>query len=145
VWGSAYNTTLHRLIILQKRAIRTIDNCHYCSHTEPLFKQLNILKLKNIYIFSCCMFMYKFKNKILPNVCECLLMLNMNYNSAYCLRNVSDFTSPLHRTNVIEKYIKVCGPKFGNTVSNDIKILPTELSFKLNLRYSLIVKYSATD
>ena len=92
------------------------------------------------------MFMYKFKNKILPNVCECLLMLNINYNSnAYCLRNVSDFTSPLYRTNVREKCIKVCGPKFWNTVSNDIQILPTELSFKLNLRYSLIVKYNATD
>src|SRR5579872_2249598 len=52
VWGSAYNTTLHRLTILQKRATRAIDNCHYRSHTEPLFKKLNILKINDIYIFA---------------------------------------------------------------------------------------------
>src|SRR5579872_4641501 len=36
VWGSAYNTALHRLLVLQKRAIRTISNSHYRSHTEPI-------------------------------------------------------------------------------------------------------------
>src|ERR1700730_7827150 len=52
VWGSAYNTALHRLIVLQKPAIRTINNSHYRSHTESLFKKLNILKLNNVYILT---------------------------------------------------------------------------------------------
>ena len=83
---------------------------------------------------------------MLPNVCECLLMLNMNYNSnTYYLRNVSDIAIPLYRTTVREKCIKVCGPKYWDTLSYDIRILTTELSFKLKLRCSLINKYNATD
>ena len=79
--GSAYNTTPNRLTLLQKRAIRTNDNSHYRSHSKTTIYKLNILKLNYIYLFSCCMFIYKFKNKMLPNVCECLFMLNINYKS----------------------------------------------------------------
>src|SRR5579872_5367806 len=56
VWGSAYNTALHRLIVPQKRAIRTTNNSHYQSHTEPFLKKLNILKLNDVNVLSCCMF-----------------------------------------------------------------------------------------
>ena len=51
VWGSAYNTALHRLIVLQKPAIRTINNSHYRNHTEPLFKSLSFLNL-TMYMYS---------------------------------------------------------------------------------------------
>ena len=92
------------------------------------------------------MFMYKFKNKLLPNVCGCLLTLNVDYSlNTYCLRNVNDFASPLHRTSIREKCIKVCGPKYWNTVPIDIKTIATEHSFKFNLRHSLIIKYSNID
>lgn len=143
IWGSAYKTTLHRLEILQKRAVRIIDNSHYLSHSEPLFKKYNFLKLYDIYFFSICMFMYKFKYQMLPNVCQCLLMLNIEYNSStYCLRNVGVFAIPLHRTTVRAKCIKVCGPKYWDSVSDDIKSVPTEHNFKSKLRLSIIDKYN---
>ena len=95
---------------------------------------------------SCCVFLYKFKNQVLPNSCKCLLTLNINNNfNAYSLRKVSDFIIPLYRTTIREKSIKVFGPKVWDTVPNNIKIQPTELSFKLNFRYSLINKYRATN
>src|SRR3984893_16336859 len=45
VWGSAYNTALHRLIILQKRAIRTIDNCITAVALSHYLKNLAFLNL----------------------------------------------------------------------------------------------------
>ena len=45
LWG--FNT--HRLIKLQKRAIRIITDSKYNSHTEPLLKSLNILKINDIF------------------------------------------------------------------------------------------------
>jgi len=36
-WGNANKTVLHRSIVLQKRALRIINNANYNGHTDPLF------------------------------------------------------------------------------------------------------------
>ena len=43
-WGSASNSHLDRLFKLQKRAIRLINHSSFYAHTEPIFKDLKILK-----------------------------------------------------------------------------------------------------
>ena len=53
VWGYTYQATLHLLVILQKRMIRIITFTDYYEHTSPLFKSLNILKIR-FSILSCC-------------------------------------------------------------------------------------------
>ena len=65
-WGNASQVTLKRTNILQKRAIRTICRANYDSHTEPLFKQLNIMKLKEQYEYEAAIHMYKFVHNKLP-------------------------------------------------------------------------------
>ncbi len=49
IWGNAHALILRKTVLLQKRAIRYIDNASYNSHTEPLFKKYNILKLHDQY------------------------------------------------------------------------------------------------
>ena len=39
LWGSASQKVIAKTIILQKRAVRIINNAPYNSHTEPLFKE----------------------------------------------------------------------------------------------------------
>ena len=56
LWGHD-NTRLHKL---QKRAIRTITNLIYNSHTEPICKLLNIIKLPDLYKLE----LYKLNYKI---------------------------------------------------------------------------------
>jgi len=48
IWGNTYRTTLKPLITLQKRAIRTITLSKPDEHSEPLFKDLEILKLTDL-------------------------------------------------------------------------------------------------
>ena len=43
VWGSAYKKSLHPLVILQKKCIRTITKSEFLAHTKPLFKNSKIL------------------------------------------------------------------------------------------------------
>ena len=40
-WGSQ----IDKLFKLQKKAVRIITNASFNSHTDPLFKQLNLLKV----------------------------------------------------------------------------------------------------
>ena len=65
-WSNASQVTLKRTNILQKRAIRTICRANYNSHTEPLFKKLNIMKLKEQYEYEAAILMYKFVHNKLP-------------------------------------------------------------------------------
>ena len=62
-WGFEWN----RIFKLQKRAVRIMSNSKYNSHTEPLFKELKLLKISDIFKIQCMKFWYKFKNKTLPS------------------------------------------------------------------------------
>ena len=62
-WGSQTN----RVHLLQKRAIRNINNANYRAHSEPIFKSLNILKTDDIYYLSILKFYSKLINNNLPH------------------------------------------------------------------------------
>ena len=62
-WGSQTN----RIHLLQKRAIRNINNANYRAHSEPIFKSLNILKIDDIYYLSILKFYSKLINNNLPH------------------------------------------------------------------------------
>ena len=55
-----------RLEKLQKRAVRIISCNKYNSHTDPLFKNLNLLKLKDLFELNVLKLYYKYKKNILP-------------------------------------------------------------------------------
>ena len=44
-----------------------MTNIKYNAHTEPLFQQLHLLKVNDIFDEQCLNFLYKFVNKKLPN------------------------------------------------------------------------------
>ena len=48
VWGSTYKTNPRRLVSLQKRVIRIISKSTFDSHSDPIFKELELLKLFDI-------------------------------------------------------------------------------------------------
>ena len=49
IWCSAFQYRLRQLEVIQKKAVRNICNAVYNAHTDPLFKQLNVPKLVDIY------------------------------------------------------------------------------------------------
>ena len=63
VWGQNVNQTFK----LQKKAIRAITLSKYNSHTEPLFKRLKILKLKDMVTIQELKFHYAFVHNVLPS------------------------------------------------------------------------------
>ena len=66
-WGSIMkeNDLLH---VMQKRVLRTITNSNYIAHTyihnyiahtEPLFKELNLVKFTDMYVIAILKFYHK--------------------------------------------------------------------------------------
>ena len=56
-----------RLKTLQKKAIRAICNSKYNAHTEPLMKNLKILKLEDMFKINMLKWYYRFKKQQLPD------------------------------------------------------------------------------
>ena len=51
---------------MQKNAIRIVAGAKHNSHTEPLFKNLQILPLPDLITFNKLQFMHRFTQKFLP-------------------------------------------------------------------------------
>ena len=55
VWGMKAD----QLEILQKKAVRIVTKSNFIAHTDPLFKQLNVLKIKDMFKVKILKFYYK--------------------------------------------------------------------------------------
>jgi len=62
-WGHTIINETNKIFLKQKRAVRIINKSKYNSHTDPIFKSLNILKVKDIYILQSLMFIVDFEKK----------------------------------------------------------------------------------
>ena len=51
---------------IQKKAIRTITYSNYIAHSEPLLKELNLLKVKDIFQLKILKFIFKLYHNTLP-------------------------------------------------------------------------------
>ncbi len=58
LWGSTHSTYTKKLEVMQKKAVRIVGGSKYNDHTSPIFKQLEILKMKDMYILEIGKYMY---------------------------------------------------------------------------------------
>ena len=66
IWSYSKSGPLNKIFKLQKKAIWIIAGTAYNSHTEPLFKKLEVLPLPDLISFTKIQFMQRFKQKFLP-------------------------------------------------------------------------------
>ena len=66
LWSCAKQKSLRKVENLQKKCIRNINLKGFKAHTEPLFKDLNILKLDDKFTYCRSIFMHQYKHKKLP-------------------------------------------------------------------------------
>ena len=68
VWGKAYNTHFNHLIKMQNKAVRCIAEVTPRTITEPLYSELDTMPLKSFHIYAIGLFVYQFRNEILPGL-----------------------------------------------------------------------------
>ena len=137
VWASTYPTNLNRLVLLQKKIIRIISKKPFDAHTDPIFKSLQIMKLSEIYFFQVGKFMFSYKIGLLPNVFKEMLLMTNQVHS-YNTRNSNTFYLFPARTNIRLFGIRFQGPKFFNSLNNNIQSAATISLFKSRLKTFLL-------
>ena len=65
-WGKSKSSEIKRIITLQKRAVRYIDNARYNSHTGPIFNKYRILRFNDLVDFNQDCLLYNNVNGRLP-------------------------------------------------------------------------------
>ena len=77
------------LIILQKKAVRTISLSCYLSHSTPLFKNLKILKIDDQYSIQLYKLYYKNTNNLLPSYFNSFTPYYDNEEHSHNLRSMT--------------------------------------------------------
>ena len=140
VWASTYRTNLVRLVILQKRVVRTIAKTNFYAHTDPIFKNLGILKFDDIHLLQLGLFMYSFQNRTLPLKFDCKFTLQSQIHS-YHTRNSHSYRLPFCRTNIKQFSVFYQGPKFYNSLNSEIVNSSSPVSFKKALKAFICNNY----
>ena len=60
LWGSTYPTHLSKIIIRQKKVVRIIAGAHYNAHTGPIFRNMRLLKLEDIYKLQVSRYVFSY-------------------------------------------------------------------------------------
>ena len=66
LWGCAQNKFLDRIENLQKKCIRNVALKDFRAHTEPIFKELGILKFRDKLSYCRSVFMHQYRHGKLP-------------------------------------------------------------------------------
>ena len=109
----AWGFRMGRYDKLQKRAACITTRSKYNSHTDPLFRKLNLLKAKDLFELNVLKLFYKYKKKSLP---------------FYLSNMFSDFTS-LHGYELRTTYIL---KDVGSNMSSENNCIPHYLPVVIN-------------
>ena len=67
VWGLTYETYINPVFLLQKRVVRAISCAHFTSASSPIFSEIKILKLQDLFKVKLLCFVYDCVNRISPS------------------------------------------------------------------------------
>ena len=137
VWGNVYQTYLEPLVKLQKRAVRTITGARKYEHTLPLFQNLNLLNIKEIYIYCVQLLMYKYHHDHLPPIFSDFYVQN-NLVHKYHTRQENLLHVPLIRTAPLSKSVRVTGVSLYNHFRNLICLRVSYVTYKYNLKRHIL-------
>ncbi|HMK58436.1 MAG TPA: reverse transcriptase family protein [Nitrososphaeraceae archaeon] len=140
IWSGASHTTLNRIVLLQKRAVRLICNARYRAPSSVLFTELRLLKVFDIHKMQILLFMFKLKHNLLPM--SCLRQFTFVSNDCwYNFRNQNDFALINFKSEIRKRCVSVKGPEMWNSLPVHLRDSVSVPVFKSRLKESFIKEY----
>jgi hypothetical protein len=103
IYSCATQTSLNKLIVKQKEAVRIICNAGYRDHTAPLFTQLRILPIDKLIKYSALKFMHSFAHNLLPISFDRMWTTNSERFPDRILRNANQLFIPAHNFATLKR------------------------------------------
>lgn len=113
---------LKPLKIVQKKALRIVCGKNYNAHTQPLFKEENILPLAQLIDFNMIKFIADYKLGRLPNAFSGTWIVNNERpGQRYNLRNAHEFNIPFVRCMTFFRHPLFSFPRIWNELPDNLK------------------------
>jgi hypothetical protein len=142
VWGSASSHLLNKLVVQQKRLIRLVyGSQEYLAHTNPMFKELSLLKLTDIYKVNVSVYIYKIMHGFAPTQITNYIMKNQVIHNHRTRQDPLYIKLPQYSLEISCKAFSYKGPKIFNDLNLSIKSSPSLHIFKRNLIKATISGY----
>ena len=138
VWGAAVDTTLNPLFLLQKRAIRIVNASNYLDHTHPIFKNLKLLKLKEIITLETCKFIHSQTNSPNPLI---PLQRHDHFHNYHTRNRLNLRITTVANSNLRRNHVSNRGCNLYNALPDQIKSIVNPTTFKINLKKYLLSNY----
>ena len=135
-WGAANRSALMPLIIKQKCIVRSILKMNYRAPSSPLFLQLQMLNIEQIYKLRIGILMHKTQSGTINIPCRLTKTSEVHsYNTRSTAYN--NFYIPEARINLTKESLIYSGPKIWNNIPPEIRSLPF-LPFKKKFKSHLL-------
>ena len=138
VWGTAPKKYLDPLIKIQKKIVRIITFSPYLCHTDPIFKDLNLLPISKLVTQRIGLLMFKYSIHSLPSVIEDLFTCNTSVSN-HNTRNKSKLRQPRSNCEYMYRNISFTGVYIWNKIQDHINVYSTYSTFKDALKSFLLV------
>ena len=135
-WGNTCQTYLNKLLIVQKKTLRVINNTSYRAHAAPLFIKNNTLTVFDLYQYHLGVLMYKFDKKALPTPLSTFFTRNVDIHH-YNTRSANKLHVNKVRTSFSKSTIRHQGPILWNKLT-PLPPLRTIKSFKKYMKRLLL-------
>ena len=139
LWGSAYKIHLNKLVILQKKAVRCITNAKYNEHTPPIFKELMIPNVLDLYMIQLGKFVYSQLNNQLPAGLINIFVPNKEIHG-YHTRNCDGAHMKPVKVDIVHRSFIHQGPALWSNIPDMIKASRTVECFGSRLKKYFIAK-----
>ena len=140
LYGACRKTLLDKVQVIQNKLLKVLYKLPFRSNTDTLHLNLDILKIKDIYRYQIQKFVYECVNK------TCIKQFHNYYRQNHTIRELNTRQqNNLYQDPINTKYgecsLKYHGAKLWNSLSANIKLSQSLLSFKKALRQSIIESY----
>jgi hypothetical protein len=137
IYSCANTTSLNKLKLKQKAAIRVVSNAGYREHTEPLFQQSKVLSLDHLIKYSALKFMHSYNFNYLPFSFAETWIKNRDRNQERNLRNADDLYIPPHKLATLKRLPYFNFPRIWNS-ENQSKLNPVQHLYLKHLKAALL-------
>ena len=140
VWGQTYTSYIEPIFKLQKRAIRVISHQSYLVHSLPIFKELKLLTLPDVFKLKLLTFVFESTNKITP-ACFHNFFSSNSFMHHYDTRQSVRGDLYLVRKNTVQygvKCIQYMGATLWNSLPVELRNSTSKFLFKKELKVFLL-------